>query len=88
MTAKKNAAVAAAETAPIKRGRGRPATGKALSDAERKAQQRKRDRARTEAEQTLEALLTAAGQAIQKGDTDALKSLTKEMQRRAKLASI
>lgn len=64
--------------------RGRPATGTALTVAERKALQRKRDRTvRPLEDQTLEALLSAAGQAIQGGDADGLKGVVKEMRRRA-----
>lgn len=64
--------------------RGRPSTGTAPTAAKRKALQRERDKQRPMEEQSLEALLSSAGQAILAGDTEALNGISKEMQRRAK----
>lgn len=78
---------AAEETAVERRGVGRPSTGSALTPAERKARQRARDRkARAVTDWSVEALLSAASQCIQAGNTEGLNAVIGEMKRRAKQA--
>ena len=69
---------------PVKRGRGRPPTGDAMTAAQRKQLQRSRDEDRGLSEQSVESLLKSAGQCIVAGNVDHLKSVNSEMLRRAK----
>lgn len=85
--AKKTAAqkpAAKAEALPVKRGRGRPPTGDAMTSAERKQLQRIRDQERGLSDQSVESLLKSAGQSIVAGNVDDLKAVNSEMVRRAK----
>lgn len=71
--------------APVKRGRGRPPTGEALTPAERKKLQRERDRDRAVTDQSVDGLLQSAGISIAAGNVAELMQLNSEMVRRAKL---
>lgn len=77
--------VAKTAVAPVKRGRGRPPTGEALTPAERKQRQRERDRERGLSEQSVDRLLQSAGIFIAAGDVVELKAVNSEMVRRAQL---
>ncbi len=71
---------------PEPKRRGRPSTGEAMTPAQRKALQRERDRVqRPVHEQTLEAVLSAAGSAVRGGDLLSLQAAVAELQRRAKI---
>lgn len=70
---------------PLKRDRGRPQTGKALTPAERKKLQRERDRNRSLTDQTVDGLLQSAGISIAAGNVTELMQLNSEMVRRAKI---
>lgn len=70
-----------------RKGPGRPPkipglSSKRLTDAERKARQRKLDRDSTLSAKSQEALLADTGKAIQAGDIDFFDLLVKEMKRR------
>lgn len=69
---------------------GRPSTGSALTPAQRKAQQRQRDREKVGNENLTEASITALCERLQKtvsmGDVDLVKGITLELMKRARLA--
>lgn len=72
-----------ADMHPTPPRRGRPPTGKAKSAAQRKREQRERDRTRPVEEWTLETLLQAVATATQAGDVGRLAAGCAELKRRA-----
>ena len=72
-----------ADMHPTPPRRGRPPTGKAKSAAQRKREQRERDRTRPVEEWTLETLLQAVATATQAGDVQKLAAGCAELKRRA-----
>lgn len=69
--------------------RGRPATGSAMTAAQRKADQRKRDRQLVTSENLTDATTTALCEQLQHrvsiGDVDLVKGITLELMKRARL---
>ncbi len=69
---------------------GRPSTGTALTPAQRKAQQRQRDREKVVSDNLSDATITALCESLQKsvstGDVDLVKGITLELMKRAKVA--
>lgn len=72
---------------PTPARRGRPPTGNAKSAAERKREQRERDRTRRIQDWTMETLLQAIATATLKGDIAALAGGCAELKRRAELVN-
>ena len=72
-----------ADMHPTPPRRGRPPTGQAKSAAERKRQQREKDRTRPVEEWTMETLLQAVATATQAGDVGRLAAGCAELKRRA-----
>lgn len=70
--------------------RGRPSTGSAMTAAQRKAEQRKRDRQLVTNENLTDATTTALCEQLQHrvsiGDVDLVKGITLELMKRARLA--
>lgn len=70
--------------------RGRPSTGSAMTAAQRKAEQRKRDRRTITNENLSDATITALCEQLQHkvsmGDVDLVKGITLELMKRARLA--
>lgn len=70
--------------------RGRPSTGSAMTAAQRKAEQRKRDRQLITNENLIDATITALCEQLQHrvsmGDVDLVKGITLELMKRARLA--
>lgn len=67
---------------------GRPSTGSALTPAQRKAQQRQRDREKVVSENLSDVTITALCEQLQRvvsnGDVDLVKGITLELMKRAK----
>lgn len=70
--------------------RGRPPTGSSMTAAQRKAEQRKRDRQLVTNENLTDATITALCEQLQHrvsmGDVDLVKGITLELMKRARLA--
>jgi hypothetical protein len=70
--------------------RGRPSTGSSMTAAQRKAEQRKRDRQLITNENLTDATITALCEQLQHrvsmGDIDLVKGITLELMKRARLA--
>ena len=75
------------EMYPTQPGRGRPPTGEAKSAAERKRQQRQKDRTRPVEEWSMETLLQAIAAATRAGDVGRLAAGCAELKRRALIAA-
>lgn len=75
---------------PTAKNRGRPSTGSAMTAAQRKAEQRKRDRHIITNENLSDATITALCEQLQHkvsmGDVDLVKGITLELMKRARLA--
>ena len=76
-----------ADMLPTPPRRGRPPTGQAKSAAERKREQRKKDRMRPVAEWSMETLLRAVATATRAGDVGTLAAGCAELKRRALIAA-
>lgn len=76
-----------ADMYPIKPRRGRLPTGQAKSAAERKRQQREKDRTRPVEEWSMETLLRAVATATRAGDVGILAAGCAELKRRAMIAA-
>ena len=76
-----------ADMLPTPPRRGRPPTGQAKSAAERKREQRKKDRMRPVAEWSMETLLRAVATATRAGDVGVLAAGCAELKRRALIAA-
>lgn len=72
---------------PMPPRRGRPPTGQAKSAAERKRQQREKDRTRPVEEWSMEMLLKAVATATRAGNVRALAAGCAELKRRAMIAA-
>lgn len=77
----------AADMIPTPPRRGRPPTGQAKSAAERKRQQREKDRTRPVEEWSMETLLQAIATATRAGDVGRLAAGCAELKRRALIAA-
>lgn len=76
-----------ADMHPTPSRRGRPPTGQAKSAAERKRQQRKKDRTRPVEAWSMETLLKAVATATRAGDVRVLAAGCAELKRRAMIAA-
>ena len=76
-----------ADMHPTPPRRGRPPTGQAKSAAERKRQQREKDRTRPVEEWSMETLLQAIATATRAGDVGRLAAGCAELKRRALIAA-
>lgn len=76
-----------ADMHPTPPRRGRLPTGQAKSAAERKREQRKKDRARPVEEWSMETLLRAVATATRAGDVGVLAAGCAELKRRAMIAA-